>query len=352
MGRGCRLALVPALAIGAWSCSKPRQVLTARPVGSPIAIEAPLGLPPVPVPAGNPTTAEAVALGAKLFFSKRLSADGTLACASCHDPQTGFADRRPVSAGVGGKTGKRNAPTVRNAAYWTSQFWDGRAASLEQQAAGPMMNALEMAHTLEGVERDVSADPELRPLFEAAFGKAPDGQSPVTLDRISAALAAFQRKLVAGNSPWDRFYFGKQPDAISASARRGWEVFRDAKRGNCVVCHTVEDKFALFTDQKFHNIGVGLNAEGELADLGRYDVTRREEDRGAFRTPTLRNVAETAPYMHDGSLKTLKDVVDFYVGGGSSNPHLDKEIRPLSHLTRQDREDLVAFLESLTGGAP
>lgn len=338
------------LAVLTGCASVPEKVpLSARPTGPLLALPAPLGLPPVPVPAHNPPTAEGIALGEKLFFSKALSADGSVSCASCHDPKYGFADPRRVSVGAGGKTGKRNAPPVLNAAYNSLQFWDGRAKSLEEQAAGPMMNPLEMAHSIEGVEKRVAGDPELRRRFEATYGAAPAGQSPVTLDRIQSAIASYERTLVRGNSAFDRYQYGGDRKALSPAAVRGLAVFQDKAKGNCAVCHTIEAQYALFTDNKFHNIGVGVNAEGELTDLGRYEVTRQEADKGAFRTPSLREIASTAPYMHDGSLKTLKDVVDFYVGGGSANPQLDKEIKALSHLSRQEREDLVSFLESLTG---
>ena len=313
-----------------------------------MAIATPLGLPPLPASADNPPTAETIALGEKLFFTPLLSVDGTVACASCHKPARGFSDGQAVSTGVGGKKGTRNAPTVMNAAYSALQFWDGRAANLEEQASGPMLNPAEMAHTLSGVERSCSGDAALRALFEAAFGPAPAGESPVTIARITRALAAYERTVLRGNSPFDRYFYAGQKDALSEPARRGLAVFRDSAKGNCAKCHTIEARYALFSGQQFHNLGAGLSPEGELTDLGRYQVTHREGDQGKFRTPSLRNIAETAPCMHDGSLKTLREVVDFYVGGGSSNPYRDPEIRPLN-LTGQERSDLVPFLESLTG---
>ncbi|MBI3210898.1 MAG: c-type cytochrome [Candidatus Solibacter usitatus] len=332
------------------SCSAPPpKPLSARPVGKPVSIPIPLGLPPLPVPANNPPTAETIALGEKLFFSTSLSVDNTIACASCHDPGKGFSDGQPVSTGVGGKKGNRSAPTVLNAAYAQFQFWDGRVDSLEAQAKGPIANPIEMAHTLEGAAKKVALDDGLRKMFEAGFGTNLQGQSAVTIERIAAAIASFERTLLRGNSPFDRYQYGGDQKAMSAAAMRGLAVFRDAKKGNCAVCHTIEEKFALFTDDKFHNLGSGMNAAGELTDMGRFAISKREGDQGAFRTPTLRNIAETAPYMHDGSLKTLKEVVDFYVGGGNANPHLDKEIKSLDHLTKQERADLVAFMEALTG---
>jgi cytochrome c peroxidase len=318
-----------------------------RPIGRPIDIAPALGLPPVPVPAGNPPTAETIALGGRLYFSPLLSIDGTLSCANCHNPELGFADGQPVSTGVHGKKGNRNAPTVLNAAYNKLHFWDGRAESLEAQVSGPMLNSIEMGHTLEGVEQSCSGDPELQKMFEQAFGPGRP-----TMDKIMKAIAAFERTLISGNSPFDRFLYGGEKRALTPSAQRGLEVFRNPKKGNCTACHTIEDNYALFTDHKFHNLGAGLDSEGNIPDLGRYKQTKRDGDQGAFRTPSLRNVALTAPYMHDGSLKTLKEVVDFYVGGGSSNEFLDSQIKPLTHLTREEREALVAFLESLTGDMP
>ncbi|MBL8230289.1 MAG: c-type cytochrome [Bryobacterales bacterium] len=339
------------------ACSRPTTKvesveLGAKPAGTPVSLDAPLGLPPVPVPADRPLTKEVIALGEKLYFSPLLSIDQTISCASCHDPRKGFADGQPVSTGVKGKKGNRSAPTVINAAYAAPMFWDGRAATLEAQAAGPIVNPVEMAHSVEGVEKSVGANAELRAMFVAAYGEAPAGQSPVNMQRITSAIAAFERTVLRGNSPFDRYQYGGDKSALSPAAIHGLAVFRDVKKGNCAVCHTIDEEYALFTDNKFHNLGAGMNPEGELTDAGRFVVTNQEADMGAFRTPTLRNIAETAPYMHDGSLKTLKDVVDFYVGGGNANRHLDKEIKSLSHLTRQERADLVAFMESLTGEAP
>lgn len=303
-------------------------------------VAAPLGLPPVP----ERVPAAAVALGKKLFFSQALSVDRSLSCASCHQPGNGFADSRATSPGVKGGRGNRNAPSVWNAVYWSSQFWDGRAASLEEQAGGPMLNPIEMGHSNRGVVASVEADPELRQMIAAAYG-----DDTVTFERITRAIAAYEKTLVRGNSPFDRYQFGGDKTALSEEAQRGLALFRG--KANCALCHTIAEDHALFTDQKFHNLGVGMDPAGNLTDAGRYTVTKREEDRGAFRTPSLRNIAETAPYMHDGSLKTLKEVVDFYVGGGNANPQLDPLIQPLTSFTRQERADLVAFLESLTGEA-
>jgi cytochrome c peroxidase len=324
--------------------------LSTQFIGEPLAIAAPLGLPPLPA-TPRPPTQSAVALGKMLYFRTGLSADGSISCATCHDPAKGLADGRQVSLGVGGRTGRRNAPTVRNAVYGRLQFWDGRAASLEEQALGPLTNSLEMAHTPAEIVAHCDRDPGIRKAFAAAFGEAPD-LSPVSIERVTAAIAAYERTLVRGNSAFDRFFYGGDSAALTAAARQGFEVFRDPRKGNCTGCHTVGPRWALFTDQQFHNLGAGMSPEGELRDLGRYEVSRTERDRGAFRTPSLRDVAETAPYMHDGSLRSLKEVVDFYVGGGNGNPHQDPLIRPLTHLTGNDRSSLIAFLESLTGKDP
>ncbi|HEY6987920.1 MAG TPA: cytochrome c peroxidase [Bryobacteraceae bacterium] len=319
-----------------------------KPIGAPIRIETPLGLPPVPIPANNPETADGVALGRRLFYEKKVSRDGTVACASCHNPLLGFTDGQKHSTGVGGKTGTRNAPTVINAAYFPSLFWDGRAASLEDQADKPISNPVEMGQS-QGHDvwvKKLGADPAYKAAFQKAFGPG-----PATIGKVTKALAAFERTVISGNSPFDRYEFGGDKKALSAAAIRGLAIFRDPQKGNCATCHTIDAKYALFSDGKFHNIGVGVNGEGELTDLGRYSETKVESDKGAFKTPILRNVAETAPYMHDGSLKTLKSVVDFYAGGGNSNPYLDKEIKEIK-LTGRERADLVEFLKSLTGEMP
>jgi cytochrome c peroxidase len=324
--------------------NKPSRII--RPAGATLEIKAPLGLPPVPLPGDNPPTAETVALGRRLYYDPSLSVDNTVACATCHNPKFGFTDGQQFSEGVKKQKGGRNAPTVINAAYYTLQFWDGRAPSLEKQAEGPVQNPVEMAHTLQGVEKKLMAAPSYVAEFEEAFGPG-----RITYEMVEKAIASFERTVLSGNSPFDRYFYGGDKRALSESARRGLGVFRDPKKGNCAACHTIGETHALFTDNKFHNIGVGVK-NMQVTDPGRDAVTKNEADRGAFKTPTLRNIAKTGPYMHDGSLRTLKDVVDFYVGGGNSNPHLDKEIRALDFLTGQERKDSVAFLESLTGEMP
>ena len=349
------ILLIAALAVVFWPrkpqapAPQPQQAAvppSARPLGTPVEIKAPLGLAPVPIPADNPPTAASIALGRRLYYDPLLSVDNTVACATCHDPKFGFTDGKSVSEGVGKKTGTRNAPTVFNAAYFSVQFRDGRAPSLEKQVEGPVQNALEMVHTLEGCVKRLEADPSYKKAFEEAFGPR-----PITFDMVGKAIASFERTVISGDSPFDRYFYGGQKNALSASARRGLEVFRDPKKGNCAACHTIGVKDALFSDNKFHNVGVGVK-EGQPTDLGRYEVTKKDADRGAFKTPSLRNVALTAPYFHDGNRKSLKEVIDFYIGGGNSNPHLDKEVKVLDFLTGQQRTDLLAFLESLTGTMP
>jgi cytochrome c peroxidase len=334
------------LQIGCGMSGKSNKQPSAMPIGTPLRIEAPLGLPPEPVPADNPPTAETVALGRRLFYDTRLSADSSISCASCHNPNRGFTDGQPVAKGIRGQMGTRSAPSLLNSAYYPAEFWDGRAVSLEDQAGGPMANPIEMGQAHDVSVRKLAADPVYLALFQRAFGPG-----PITMEKIAKSLASFERTLVSGDSPFDRYEYGHDPTAMSPAAIRGLAAFRDPSRGNCAACHTIGKDYALFTDGKFHNIGVGVDPTGELTDPGRYPQTKIDADRGAFKTPTLRNVALTAPYMHDGSEKTLKRVVDYYAGGANSNPQLDPAIQAIK-LTGQERSDLVAFLEALTGGAP
>jgi len=311
-----------------------------------MTIKAPLGLPQVPTPAGNPPAAESIALGRRLFYDTSLSQDNSLSCASCHRPEFRFSDVRALSTGVGGKFGLRHAPTLVNVAYAPLLFWDGRAASLESQVLRPMSDPLEMNQTHEASVAKLKANPEYRVLFLRAFGT-----DEITIDRVENALASFERTIVCGDSAFDRYEYGGQKDALTAAQIRGLAAFTDAHKGNCAVCHTIGATNALFTDGKFHNTGEGISGEGEFTDLGRYDVTKLEADKGAFKTPTLRDVAVSGPYMHDGKLKTLKDVVDFYAGQGNSNPYLDKEMTTI-RLTAGERGDLVEFMKSLSCELP
>jgi cytochrome c peroxidase len=320
---------------------------TIKPVGKPITITPPLGLPPVPIPADNPPTAETIALGRRLYYDPVLSADNTVSCASCHSPETGFTDRGSVSTGVGGKKGSRHSPTVLNSAYNDLQFWDGRAPSLEEQAKGPIANLVEMANTHDAAVARLQADPKYTALFKEAWGT-----DHITIELVAKSIASFERTVLCGNSAFDRFYYGHDKTALSASAQRGLKLFIDPKKGNCAVCHTVGEKYALFSDNKFHNLGIGADIEGKLNDLGRFDQTKNDADTGAFKTPTLRDIAARAPYFHDGSFPTLKDALGHYVGGGNANAHLDKEIHPIDFLSFDERDDILAFLNSLTATLP
>ncbi len=288
------------------------------------------------IPDNNPLTEAKIALGHKLYFDTRLSKDGTISCATCHDPDKGFSDARPTSSGIRGQLGGRNAPTVMNRLFSKEQFWDGRAADLEEQALGPVQNPIEMGHTLEGMVSNLKAIQPYAPEFQAAFG-SPE----ITAERVGQAIASYERTVLAGNSPYDRYQAGEKT-AMSESAIRGMAIFNDAQRGNCVTCHAGFN----FTDESYHNLGVGMDKPAP--DWGRFGVTKVETDRGAFKTPTLRNVTQSGPYMHDGSEATLQAVVDFYVKGGQPNKWLSKEIKPLA-LGDSDKADLVAFLEALTG---
>ncbi len=320
--------------------------MAAMPIGTPVTIKAPLGLPPVPVPSDNPPTAETIQLGRRLYYDPILSADNTVSCATCHRPDAGFADPNPVSTGVQGKKGGRNSPTVLNSAYFHQQFWDGRAPSLEKQAEGPVQNPVEMADTLQNVTKKLNADASYREQFAKAWGPG-----PITYEMVEKSIASFERTVVAGNSPFDRWKYGHDEKAVSASIKRGFVVFTSAKKGNCAACHTVGENYALFTDNQFHNIGVGFDID-KFTDDGLFAVTHDEADRGKFKTPSLRNVAYSGPYFHDGSLKDLKQVVDYYIGAGNSNANLDKNIHVLDFLTGQERADLLAFLQSLSGEIP
>lgn len=345
---------------------------------SAIAIAQPLGLPPVPVPADNPQTPDKIQLGDKLFNDKRFSSTGEVSCATCHDPKKAFTDSPLVtSEGINKLTGTRNAPTVINAAYYQLFFWDGRSANMEDQAQHPIINPVEMGlANHDPVLKIVRSDPDYVAAFRKVFNKEP---AQVTLREVQQAMASFERTIVSGDSPFDQWYFGKRKDAISAQAQRGFDVFMN--KGRCVSCHTIEQDQALFTDNRFHNIGVGINriqaevpqlapqflkakATGvdvdkavltnpKASELGRFAVTDTLDELGAFKTSTLRNVAVTAPFMHDGSLKTLRDVVEHYNNGGITkktdpvNDFLSGGIRPLD-LTDDEISDLVAFLETLT----
>jgi cytochrome c peroxidase len=338
--------LIAILVSGLVLHSQIRSTSPVMPIGKIVEIKVPLGLPPVVIPADNPPTAETIALGRRLFYDPILSSDRSVSCASCHSPQFGFADSRPLSEGVGKKTGTRHSPPVVNAAYFNVQFWDGRAPTLENQAEGPVQNPVEMANTLKAVEQRLNADSSYREQFAAAWGAR-----PITYEMVEKSIASFERTVISGNSPFDRWKYGHDNKAVDAAVKRGFVVFTSKKKADCASCHTVGEKYALFTDNQFHNVGVGVNA-GEFTDVGLYAVTHNEADKAKFKTPSLRNIAQRSPYMSDGSLTDLKQVIDFYIGAGNSNPNLDPKIHVLDFLTGQERSDLQAFLNSLTGEIP
>jgi len=333
-------------------------------VGFPAALTASV------IPPASPVTPATAALGEKLFFDTRLSGDGTVACATCHDPARAFTDGRPVSVGIHGRVGQRNAPTILNALYNKTQFWDGRVNTLEQQAALPITNPFEMGSASIGdAVSKIADDKDYQTQFRQAFGRGVNEQD------MLRAMATYERTLVSFDSRFDHFIAG-DANAISDSAKRGWELFNTKAR--CNLCHALTDKqrdVTVFTDNDFHNIGVGIlrhhvgplaqQAERDLAQghlesidaaaitsemsvLGRFLITKKQSDIASFKTPDLRNILVTGPYFHDGSMQTLWDVVDHYnKGDGVSDPWLDEDMQPLA-LTESEIEDLVAFLASLT----
>jgi len=369
-----RLALLPAF-VALAGCGL--AISPPASAGSPAPAQrfpAALGLPAMEVPADNPITPAKVALGRKLFLDRRLSPNGTMSCAMCHVPEQGFtAHELATSVGIGGRSVRRNAPTVLNVAWQQRLFHDGREVSLEDQVWGPLLAANEMGNPSIGyvIER-IGTLEDYRGLFEAAF----DGRGP-SAARLGAALASYQRTLVAGDSRFDRWRFGGEASALSAVEQAGFELF--AGKGRCATCHRVGQREALFTDHGFHNTGIGWHrslgtpertrvelapgvyteldrrtiasfAEPPANDVGRYEITLDPKDRWAYKTPSLRNVALTAPYMHDGSLPSLEAVVGFYDRGGIDNPEKSALIAPLG-LTASERAALVAFLRALTGSA-
>ncbi len=341
------------------------------PAGTPVELKPPLGLPSMYVPQTNPLTQEKVDLGRQLFMDRRLSHNNTMSCAMCHVPEQGFTSHELGTAiGLQGRTLRRNTPTVFNVGYHRSLFHEGRELHLEDQIWGPLLAKNEMDMPSIGyVVEKVRLLPEYKDLFEAAFG------GPATAERIGFALASYQRTLVSGNSRFDRWYYGGDQKALNTQEQRGFDVFRG--KGRCITCHTVGEKQALFTDHKFYNTGIGwertmfperasyrvqlapgvfvdvknehLQAfEKPLPDVGRYEVTLNPKDSWAYKTPMLRNVELTAPYMHEGSLSTLEDVVDFYDKGGIDNPQKTPLLVPLG-LSAEEKSALVAFMKTLTG---
>src|SRR5437764_11940857 len=322
-----------------------------------------LAVPPAAAP-----TPDRVALGDKLFNDKRLSVNDQVSCATCHDPARGFVDHKTVPDGLAAPAQRpqRNSPTVLNAMFNATQFWDGRAPSLEEQAKLPILNPIEMGQkSPDDVVAKVRALPEYREAFSRVFGHE------ATYDDIAAAIAAFERTQYAGDAPFDRFVAGDEK-GIGAAAKRGWGLFNG--KGRCNACHAFSTVSPLFSDQKFHNIGIAahktdfidlarkataivrsgdlkqideLAIQSNLSELGRFLVTKNSNDIGAFQTPGLRNVAVTSPYMHDGSLATLWDVMDHYNKGGVPNPNLDRGMQRLGR-TEAESDDMASLLASLT----
>ena len=330
-------------AVAAGDLAKQQERLPAWEAANPLRPlpEPPLGIDGTFAELKDPPTPERVRLGRWLFYDTRLSADNTLACASCHNPDNAFSQDTPVATGIRGQKGGRKAPSFVNQA-WTIYphfFWDGRAASLEEQALGPMANPIEMGNTHEAMVQTLSAVKGYGRYFEEAFG-----DTNITPDRVGKAIADYERTRMSGNSPWDRWQRNKDKTAVSDQVKRGHELFFFGK-ASCNQCHLGQN----FTDSSFHNLGVGWDAAaGKFKDEGRFAVTKVVKDRGAFKTPTLRDVTKHAPYMHDGSIKTLREVVEYYNKGGTPNETLDANIKPLN-LAPDEVEALVAFMEALDG---
>ena len=294
-------------------------------------------LPPVTIPFDNPQTDAKIRLGAQLYFDGRLSSDGTISCASCHRPDKAWADTEPVSEGVAHQKGARNSPSIINAAYIIPQFWDGRALHLEKQAVGPVQNPIEMDLTVEEIEFRLNHIPGYVTQFQEVFG------SRATIDLLAKAIASFERTVISGDSPYDKYIRGDR-SAMSKAAARGMHIFNG--KGHCTACHSGP----AFSDSHFHNLGVGYE-RGRFKDVGRYAATKDSRDMGAFLTQRLRNIAQTPPYMHDGSERTMEGVINLYARGGIPNPNLDPAMVPLN-LTDDEKRDLVEFLKALSGPYP
>ncbi len=299
-----------------------------------LALQIPLGLDHgLLAPPENPLTADKVALGQQLFFDKRISVDNSLACADCHQPHRAFTDGRRNSIGISGREGDRNTPTIINRAYGRSFFWDGRISTLEEQVLQPIQSPKEMGAELSVVIAKLKEDSTYTSLFQKIFG------TPADIRPLSYALASYVRTRLSGNSPYDRFEAGEK-DALTELHQQGLRLFRGKAR--CVTCHSGSN----FTDEEFHNTGVAWRQQSR--DPGRLAITGHSRDEGKFKTPTLRDIELTAPYMHDGSLTTLEEVIEFYDRGGIVNANLDRDIRPLN-LTPEEKRALRSFLSALTG---
>lgn len=321
---------------------KPAEKAPETPAEKPAAATLPaipLGLPPLKTPEDNPMTPEKVELGKMLYFDKRVSKDGTVSCATCHDPKMAWAENEPTSTGIDKQVGGRNAPTVINAAYATRQFWDGRAATLEEQATGPVENPIEMGHSMTAVVEHFSKIPGYQERFRKVFGTG------VTKEGFAKAVAAFERTVLSGDSPYDRFQAGDQ-QALNDAQKRGLKLFTEA---GCDDCH----KPPVFSSFDYYNAGVGMDKP--KPDEGRKAVTKKDDDTGAFRVPALREVANTAPYFHDGSAKTLEEAVALMAAGGKDNPHRSADMFDVvreKKLTAEDQKDLVELLKALSGRYP
>ena len=300
-----------------------------------LALQIPLGLDRgLLAPPENPVTQEKAALGRRLFFDKRLSVDESLACSDCHQPRRAFSDGKRVAVGVKNQRGNRNTPAIINRTYGRSFFWDGRISTLEEQVLQPIQDPKEMGAELPAILEKLRADSTYCELFQKVFGELPD------VHLLAYALATFVRTLLSGASPYDRYEAGEK-SALTKPEQAGLRLFRGKAR--CALCHSGSN----LTDEDFHNTGIAWG-EGKFLDPGRFIVTGKKEDQGAFRAPTLREIANTAPYMHDGSLATLEEVIEFYDRGGNCNPYLDSELRAL-HLREEEKQALVAFLHALSG---
>ena len=323
------MAIRPSIAKTVFLLAAPLLLVAASPLRPPLGLDAFM-----PVPADNPLTPAKAALGRKLFLDPILSADRSISCATCHDPERSFTDDRSKAVGVFYRVGPRRVPKLLNRGYGRSFFWDGRIPTLEEQVLQPVINSLEMDLEVSEAVARLAADPSYRSEFREAFGREPNA------DDLARALASYVRTILSGDSRYDQYVAGTR-EALDDTERLGLEVFRG--KGNCVTCHLGPN----LTDERFHNTGVGYSG-GRFEDDGRFAVSGQESERGAFKTPTLRNVALTAPYMHDGSLATLEDVIDDYNNGGTPNPYLDREIRKLG-LTEAEKAALAAFMRTLTG---
>lgn len=328
------LSVWSAMLAGAGPEAKPKPV---PPVTDEYKLTLPLGLDEsaIVIPPDNPLTKNKIDLGRLLFFDKRLSKNNTIACASCHMAKFAFTDGQPVSTGIRGQKGGRSAPASLNRIFSSAQFWDGRAATLEEQSVGPFINPIE--HGFANHDEMIAKMKKIvgyQKLFKHIFGE------DITIANVGKAIASFQRTILSGNSPVDRFDVGGNQTALSPSAQKGLELFRGKAR--CTRCHSGFN----FTDEKFHNLGIGWDTN--TVDLGRYMITKNPEDIGAFKTPTLREIARSGPYMHDGRFKALEEVVNFYNRGGVKNPHQDPLIIPLE-LTDEEKRNLVEFLHALNG---